>query len=496
MATDWAFYGRGAALSELQEVLAAPHWFFCRVQGRRRIGKTALLTHLSAVDPTLLSRLVYLQVPDSDEHDTVETFRRALLTNDDKDISALATGVTDFLTMAAAIGTLCRRGTVVVLDEFQYFVRKSMRPFSSFLQAEVDRLRDTKAGGLFVLGSLHTEMAELLNDAGAPLYGRLTHQMELGHWDFEDLLQVFRTQGLDSPSQWLTAWTFFEGVPKYYRDAYEQGVFATAPDAFPSELLLRMFLRSSSPLREEAEIWFLREMKGKNLSLLNYLAEHPGCTAADMGNALTKSKSSAELGQYLDHLVNRFGLVEKRQPVFAKGRGHGARYYIDDNFIQAWLAVVRPAREVARVKPLDRAVAHGLPRLETQEGIAFEKLVRRLHVECSRKGKGDFALTGINLGYWNNAKDAERSIEIDVVAVNEDDKCVRFGSCKRTSKSHRPGEFERHITAFLKTTEGRRFADWKQEKVMFSPTFDERDRRAMESTGYLCKDLAEYARLF
>lgn len=172
----------------------------------------------------------------------------------------MSPSVVDFPTMARAIGELCRAGLVVVIDEFQYVTRSALKSFTSFLQAEVDRLRDAniKQGGLFVLGSLHADMNQLLEDKGASLYGRLTQRIKLDHWDFEDLLDVFRSQNLLAPSQWLTLWTFFEGVPKFYHDAFEQELYQVEPGQFADELLTRMFLRSSSPWSEEADTWFLR----------------------------------------------------------------------------------------------------------------------------------------------------------------------------------------------------------------------------------------------
>src|SRR6202042_1686956 len=113
---------------------------------------------------------------------------------------------------------LCLAGLVVVLDEFQYFTRATLRSFNSFLQAEVDKLRNAglKEGGLFVLGSLHSEMSALLEDRAAPLYGRVTAQLKLDHWDFEDLMTVFRSQEMHGPTQWLTLCIFFGGVQTFY----------------------------------------------------------------------------------------------------------------------------------------------------------------------------------------------------------------------------------------------------------------------------------------
>src|SRR6185295_7758244 len=193
-----------------------------------------------------------------------------------------------------------------VLDEFQYFVRHTLHAFNSFLQAEVDKLRGTAKGGLFVLGSIQTEMKALLSDKGAPLYGRSTHILELEHWDFEDLLQVFGAQGVEDPRAWLTLWSFFEGVPKFYRDAHDFGVLDVPQDQLGRAVIQRLFLEGSSPLRDEAENWFLRELQGRNVSILTFLADHPGCYMGYMGAELTKTKNSAELGAYVSNLISKY----------------------------------------------------------------------------------------------------------------------------------------------------------------------------------------------
>ena len=40
---DWKFYGRKEQLAELERMLDRKRWFFAKVTGRRRIGKTTLI---------------------------------------------------------------------------------------------------------------------------------------------------------------------------------------------------------------------------------------------------------------------------------------------------------------------------------------------------------------------------------------------------------------------------------------------------------------------
>lgn len=498
---EWKFYGRTEPLAELSRIVNAGRWFFCRIEGRRRIGKTSLLSQLAKGDALRSERLIYMQVPDSDERDVATTFQRALTACDHGLARSLSASVVDFPSMARAIGELCRAGLVVVIDEFQYFTRAVLKSFNSFLQAEVDKLRNSqvKQGGLFVLGSLQADMNQLLEDKGAPLYGRLTQRIKLDHWDFEDLLDVFRGQEVLAPSQWLTLWTFFEGVPKFYHDAYEQDLYAVPPEKFSDELLTKMFLRSSSPLSEEADTWFLRELRGRSLSMLTFLAEHAGCSNGELLAGVGAPEEKTQISAYLVKLVANYEMISKLNPVFSDGKSRNARYYIADNFLQTWLAVAKPAREAARMKPLEKTLELARPRLRGVEGFAFEKLIRKLHQECSRKGKGDFDLSSMQLGYWNRSKDASRSVEIDVVALDEPNKRIRFGSCKRSAVAHTNeslADFEKHVEGFLASKDHKRVQEWAREMVLFSPTFTAGDRAHFAGKGYAVKDLNDYASLF
>src|SRR5690606_39982407 len=114
-------------------------------------------------------------------------------------------------------------------------------------------------GGLIVLGSLHAEMTALLENRDAPLFNRTTDSLEVGHLDIASILEIVRTHADDDPFRLLFLWNLFEGVPKFYRDAYEQGVLASGR----RELLQSLFFASSSPLRNDAAHWFLRQLRGR-----------------------------------------------------------------------------------------------------------------------------------------------------------------------------------------------------------------------------------------
>jgi hypothetical protein len=261
-------------------------------------------------------------------------------------------------------------GYVIVLDEFQYFNRKGYEEFCSHLQACVDRLAakaDTVTGGLIVLGSIHTEMVALLEDRTAPLYNRITDAIELTHLDVASLLTMLQDHADSSPHRLLFLWNLFEGVPKFYRDCWEQGVLA----ADRQTLLRRIFFESSSPLRAEAENWFLRELRGRYDVVLKFVARNPGRMHNELVQAIRQASGNpdTQIGGYLKILIERFRLIEKKLPVFAKPEAKRSRYYLADNFLRSWLAALANPVSAIAFRPVDQRWRNS-PRSFTRSGAA------------------------------------------------------------------------------------------------------------------------------
>ena len=438
---------------------------------------------------------MYVQIPDSDERGVIQSFEDAIEDAgfDDRYAQGSSSSLND---IASTLTDLWISEWVIVLDEFQYFNRPSLAPFQSFLQREVDLQRAIPPikGGLFTLGSIHTEMTAILEDRAAPLFNRVTDRITVSHWDFETLFEMFRAHDISDRHQQLFLWSLFEGVPKFYRDCFDQGVLVPGQNHRIDTLAI-MFFEGSSPLRDEAENWFLRELRGRYDTVLTLLARSGpvshGALRQDYDRAGTGNDS--QLSSYLKTLIEKYGIIEKLQPILSGGKARNARYAISDNFLSAWLAAIARNVRLARIQPVATAVARADISLATHEGFAVEKLVRQILQECSRKGVGDFSLSEMVSGYWNKADGGD--IEIDVVAIDEDGRRVRFGSCKRNASAHDAqalAMFEGHVARFLATKTGRRFGSYTIEKALYAPAFSQTARARLQQSGYICTDLDDF----
>lgn len=486
--SEWRFYGRQTELNELTAMFRRDRWFFAKITGRRRIGKTTLIQHALRADPKADARpLLYVQIPDSGDAgvlsavaDAMETF--AIPGDRFPRPHTLAD-------LAKTIEALASAGFIVILDEFQYFNRAPLAEFCSFLQATVDRLAAEPhkvPGGLIVLGSIHTEMAALLEDRSAPLYNRVTDILELKHLDIGSLMALLRDHTDASPERLLFLWTLFEGVPKFYRDCWEQDVIGKGRE----ELLQKLFFGSSSPLRTEADNWFLRELRGRYDTVLKFVARHPGSSHGELVDSIRQASgntdTTSQIGGYLQTLSDRFRLIESKLPVFAAANARRRRYYLSDNFLEAWLAAISTSVAAREFRPLPQLVSEADARLQGVEGSALEKLGGQLYEERSRKGVGDFPLTGRIQGYWDR-----NDTEIDLVAINETARRLRFGSCKRSPSKLLSDvtNFRGHVERFLESFP--QYGSWRIDKVGIAPRLNAEERAVLTRHHVIPQDLID-----
>ena len=140
-------------------------------------------------------------------------------------------------------------------------------------------------------------------------------------------------------------------------------------------------------------------------------------------------------------------------------------------------------------RPIKDLVASADQKLTEVEGFAFEKLIAKLYEERSRKGLPGFALQERVAGYWDRG-----DVEIDLVAMNEKEKCIRFGSCKRSSKKlvADVNNFREHVEKFLTTFP--RYRSWKIELVAFAPEINKHIRSTLRHHDVIAEDLVDLTR--
>jgi len=252
------------------------------------------------------------------------------------------------------------------------------------------------------------------------------------------------------------------------------------------DLLKTLFFTSSSPLRGEADNWFLRELRGRYDMLLQYIARHPGCDNASIVAAIAalSPQEGKQAGGYLKALTERYRMVERRLPIFASPKARTGRYYICDNFLRSWLMALQRPVSAIHFRPEDQLVAQADKLLADAEGAALEELAGRLYEEASRKGRGDFPLSERIKGYWDRA-----GVEIDLVAISEITGKIRFGTCKRN-----PARLLASLPALRAGAQAfiahhKAYADWQIEYCAIAPTIPADIAAGLRKEGVIAQPL-------
>jgi len=155
-------------------------------------------------------------------------------------------------------------------------------------------------------------------------------------------------------------WTFFEGVPKFYHDAFEQRLFEVPPLDFAGSCSSACLCAALARCQRSGYL-FLRELRGARFPY-SLFGRPPRLHHAELVSALMTPRSQAVgddiTGSSRDTEWSTSSSRCSRQQEPQCPLLH-FRY-----FLKAWLAVAKPAREAARLKPIEKALAPALRRLE------------------------------------------------------------------------------------------------------------------------------------
>lgn len=353
--------------------------------GRRRVGKTTLVTHvLETLD---VPSVYYL----CDQRGTAGNARafgdRCAEALDD--VSPAVDGFTDvFRYLVARVDG----PFIVALDEFSSLV-ESDETVPSVFQRIVDELLDDTGISLVLLGSSISMMEEGVLSYESPLYGRRTGQWRLEPMTIGEAAGFL--PGYD-PIELVRAYSVVGGVPAYLEQ------FDPTLDVLSN--VERRVLSKGAFLYEEPEFLLRQELREPATYMAILEAIATGATrVTDIANEIGKNASG--ISRYLQNL-ERLALVERETPVTdPDGRGV---YRLTDQFLRFWFRYVQPNRstlEQGHTEPVRQSIAETRP---THVSWTFEDVCRQaarapgFPVPCSRVGR-----------WWYD------ELEVDVAGVND-----------------------------------------------------------------------------
>jgi len=406
------FYDREAETAALKkyEALSATSAQMIVMTGRRRIGKTTLIKRSFTDIPFL-----YFFVGRKSEN---------LLCNELVEIvrDVLGEDLGDFTSIkrlfSAIMGISKRRNFTLVFDEFQNF-RVAGEGIFSDIQDVWDSNKEGSMINLVICGSIYSKMKKIFEDKDEPLYGRATARFRIKPFSTGTLAQIMKDCNPEyTPDDLLAMYMVTGGVAKYVELLVEQ-------KAFTKKSIIESVVTMGSYFIDEGKELLTDEL-GKDYG--NYFS----VLAALAGGNTYRSDMTAyvgfETGGYLDKLEKDFGVVARVRPYLAGENTRDVRYYLSDNFLDFWFRFIYKYRSAVEIGNMDYVREKIVSDYDTFSGHVLESWFRQAFRESGKYN--------IVTNFWEKGTSGGpgENNEIELVAVNENDRVVVLGECKRNPK--------------------------------------------------------------
>ena len=407
------FINRRKELALLGAVCKRPGAQFLALYGRRRIGKTTLLTHW--IGNRKRDEAVYWVAYRSSPKILLASFSQAL--------QPLFGGNDPHFTFSSwevALRELARvaqdRRVVVVLDEWPY-VLESVPGIATVLQAMWDQALKQSQVMLILAGShYHMMHHELLAPSGA-LYGRTTADIRLDAIEPSCLAEFLPKY---SDAQRIEAYSVIGGVPKYLELWH---------DAWPVFRNIEEVILSPVTIFRQEPAFLIQEELPEPRTYLSILDAIGTGMKTPSGIAVISGVALPHVGKYLQTLLF-LGLVRREVSLDVADPEHTrtTRYEIADPYLRFYFTFLRPGNsllEQNRLGPLMQTIRTGFAAYVGHTG--YEEVCRRLLIELGDAGNLPFVPERIGRA-WT------RTAEFDVAAIDHKQRTVILGECKWTTQ--------------------------------------------------------------
>ncbi|MEM7802210.1 MAG: ATP-binding protein [Chloroflexota bacterium] len=448
------FVGRRKELNTLSRFLASQRAELLILYGRRRIGKTRLVT--TFIEQNSETPALYWMATTHNERFQLRDFSQTIWRhdsrfNDEPAIDFTFSSWEEALSHLAEIVENSGVSHLVVLDEFTYLLRNEPAISSIFQKAWDHHLSKIPQLKLILTGSHIGMMAREVFSYQAPLYGRATSQIYLRPLPYAALIDLFPDR---DAAERVAIFSVTGGVPAYLALFTRTSRFTTA--------LRDECLADGSMMLSDPAVIIYEQLKEPQTyeSILSAIASgfH---TWADIAKMVGLAETA--LGHYLG-LLQELELIEKRVPVLAKPRSKKGRYYVKDHFLRFYYRFIVPQRGSIERGYQEAATNKIWSELRGFIGEhIFEELCREWVWAAAMSGRLDFVPEQVG-SYWRRYRG--KGVQLDVVAAAPREKRLLIGEAKWGV-----GDLSRHIlTDLVKRSQRMPQVEdgWQTEYLLFA----------------------------
>ena len=413
MTEKLAFTGRAFELNLLDRQYAEPLGALCVVYGRRRVGKTRLITHwLANRDIPGFYWLATDSAPGALLRSLSQALYRQLHGQPPADPGFTYYDWDELLRELARLASSSRQKQVIILDEFTYAL-DAYSDLAFKLQAAWDHLLKDKAIMLVLSGSHIGMMEEGVLAPRSPLYGRATGLLKLGPLPFKDVRALFPRYDV---AACIALYSVLGGVP-YYLERID-------PALSVADNIQQNVMGWSALVQDEPRL-LLHDDFTQPANYLSIIGQVARSVHSPKEIAANLDLEAATVSNYLHTLV-KLGLVRREVPATERQpeRSRKSRYEVADPYLRFYYRFLEP--HLAHItRGAYGAVWQTIERhwRAFVGSHTFEELCREWVYVAAETGRLSFLPQQVG-SHWSATE------QIDVVAVNWDEAVVLYGECK------------------------------------------------------------------
>ena len=423
------FIGREKELSKMENMYRTDSFQMMVLYGRRRIGKTMLLSKFSEDKDCIF----YTGIESKDNENLRELGYAALQRYSPGSPSLDFRSYSDIM----AYITSCIKSDkssnkhLIIIDEYPY-IAESANEIASVLQREIDHEWKNLNIMLVLCGSSITFMEEKVLGEKSPLYGRRTAQMDLLPFDY--LTSSLFVPDY-SPEEKAIVYGISGGIPKY--------LSMINPKLSINENIISLFFDASGYFYDEPKNLLRQEFRDVSLYFAVLNAIGNGCTK--MNEISTKTGfDTAKISQAIRKLES-VRIVHKELSILNEKNKKMTQYVLCDGMFRFWFRFV-PKGTVLIERGYGRKYFDNnvVMYIHDYMGAIFETICQDFVFRESMKGTFGFILTRV--GKWRgNDKFNKCQTDIDVVGIDENGKKAVIGECKFKNSFFGKEEYEKLI---------------------------------------------------
>ena len=394
------FIGRKDELKKLDKVIHADEMNFTLIYGRRRVGKSELVSQ--ALSKSKVKKLYY-ECKQVAEESNVNGLSEIV----SETMGLPKLGFTDIESLLNYIFELStKEKMVLVLDEYPY-LRESVKGMDSILQAVVDKYRRNSKLTLIILGSYMEVMRSLLEHEN-PLYGRVDLTINLKQMDYYESSFFYPNYSVEDK---VRIYSVFGGIPYYNR--------LIDDSKSVKENIIELIASPGARLENEVSMYLNAELS--KIVNANEVFEALARGFSKYSDILSQShvSSGPTLVDVLDKLI-RMEVVARTAPINDSKNKKKIAYYICDNLSLFYYRYIFKYSSQMKIMDSDVFYKKYIEQDFDEYYVPhiFENICRQYLIRKNRAGEIEPVIENVGKYYYDNPVKRTNG-EFDIVTEDE-----------------------------------------------------------------------------